>query len=103
MMQFFKKPSYDFMKITKYTVGGSFAFIALALAIFAVRFLNNRASVLAVDLTGGTSIVYNLKQDAKPTVAEVRAALNDFDNATVIQYQDGGVGDTTLQIGRAHV
>ena len=97
MMQFFKKPSYDFMKITKYTVGGSFAFIALALAIFAVRFMSNRASVLAVDLTGGTSIVYNLKQDAKPTVAEVRAALNDFDNATVIQYQEG-VGDSTLLV-----
>ena len=97
MLQFFKKPNYDFMKITKYTVGGSFAFIALALAIFAVRFMNNRASVLAVDLTGGTSIVYNLKQDAKPEIKDIRAALNDFDNATVIQYM-GGVGDTTLLV-----
>jgi SecD/SecF fusion protein len=98
MMQFFKKPNFDFMKITKFTVGGSFAFIAVALAIFAIRFMNNRASVLAVDLTGGTSIVYNLKQDAKPAVADIRAALNDFDNATVIQYQDGGVGETTLLV-----
>ena len=98
MMQFFKKPNFDFMKLTKYTVGGSFAFIAVALAIFAIRFMNNRASVLAVDLTGGTSIVYNLKQDAKPAVADIRAALNDFDNATVIQYQDGGVGDSTLLV-----
>ncbi|MBR1920933.1 MAG: protein translocase subunit SecF [Kiritimatiellae bacterium] len=97
MMQFFKKPSFDFVRLSKYTVGGSFLFIAVALAVFAVRFLNNKASVLAVDLTGGTSIVYNLKQDAKPSVAEVRAALNDFDNATVIQYQEG-VGDTTLLV-----
>ena len=98
MMQFFKNPNFDFMKLTKFTVGGSFAFIAVALAIFAVRFVNNRASVLAVDLTGGTSIVYNLKQDAKPAIADIRAALNDFDNATVIQYQDGGVGDSTLLV-----
>ncbi|MBR5549224.1 MAG: protein translocase subunit SecD [Kiritimatiellae bacterium] len=98
MMQFFKNPNFDFMKITKFTVGGSFAFIAVALAIFAIRFMNNRASVLAVDLTGGTSIVYNLKQDAKPAIADIRAALNDFDNATVIQYQDGGVGDSTLLV-----
>ena len=98
MMQFFKKPNFDFMKLSKYTVGGSFAFIAVALTIFAIRFMNNRASVLAVDLTGGTSIVYNLKQDAKPAIADIRAALNDFDNATVIQYQDGGVGDSTLLV-----
>ena len=99
MMQFFKNPNFDFMKLTKFTVGGSFAFIAVALAIFAIRFMNNRASVLAVDLTGGTSIVYNLKQDAKPEIKDIRAALNDFDNATVIQYQDGGVsGDSTLLV-----
>ena len=98
MMQFFKKPNFDFMKLTKYSVGCSFAFIAVALAIFAIRFMNNRASVLAVDLTGGTSIVYNFKQDAKPSVADIRSALNEFDNATVIQYQDGGVGDSTLLV-----
>ena len=97
MMQFFKNPNFDFMKLTKFTVGGSFAFIAVALTIFAVRFVNNRASVLAVDLTGGTSIVYNLKQDAKPEIKDIRAALNDFDNATVIQYQEG-VGDSTLLV-----
>ena len=97
MMQVFKKPNFDFMKVTKYTVGGSFTFIAIAIAIFAVRFLNNKADVLSVDLTGGTSIVYNLKQDAKPAVADIRACLNAFDNATVIQYQEG-VGNTTLLV-----
>ena len=97
MMQFFKKPSYDFLKVTKYTVGCSFAFIAVAMVIFAVRLMNNRASVLSVDLTGGTSIVYNLKQDAKPDTSAVRKALAEFDNAAVIQYQSG-VGDSTLLV-----
>ena len=97
MMQFFKKPNFDFMKVTKYTVGGSFTFIAVALAIFAVRLVSNKASVLSVDLTGGTSIVYSFKQDAKPNTSAVRAALKDFDNAAVIQFQSG-VGDSTLLV-----
>ena len=97
MREFFKTPKFDFMKPAKYTVGGSFAIIAVTLLIFAIRGLTNPASVLAVDLTGGTSIVYNLKQDAKPAVAEIRETLNPFDNATVIQYQEG-VGDTTLLV-----
>ena len=97
MMQFFKNPKYDFMKITKLTVGGSFAIIAISLVIFAIRFFNNKADVLSVDLTGGTSIVYNLKQDAKPDVADIRKCLDAFDNATVIQYQEG-VGDATLLV-----
>ena len=97
MREFFKTPKFDFMKPTKYTVGGSFAIIAVTLLIFAIRGLTNPASVLAVDLTGGTSIVYNLKQESKPAVAAIREALNPFDNATVIQYQEG-VGDTTLLV-----
>ena len=97
MREFFKTPKFDFMKPTKYTVGGSFAIIAVTLLVFAIRGLTNPASVLAVDLTGGTSIVYNLKQDAKPAVAAIRETLNPFDNATVIQYQEG-VGDTTLLV-----
>ena len=97
MLHFFKNPKFDFMKVTKFTVGGSFAIIAVSLAIFAMRFVNNKAAVLSVDLTGGTSIVYNLKNEAKPAVADIRAALNDFDNAAVIQYQQG-VGDATLLV-----
>ena len=97
MMCFFKNPNYDFMKLTKYTVCGSFAVIAVSLIIFAVRFMNNKADVLAVDLTGGTSIVYNMKQDVKPEVKEIRECLNAFDNATVIQYQEG-VGNRTLLV-----
>ena len=97
MMHFFKNPKFDFMKVTKFTVGISFAIIAVSLAIFAVRFLNNKASVLSVDLTGGTSIVYNLKEEAKPSEADIRACLNDFDNAAVIQFQSG-VGSSTLLV-----
>ncbi len=97
MMQFFKKPNFDFMKVTKFTVGGSFTFIAIALVIFAIRLATNKASVLSVDLTGGTSIVYSLKQDAQPETAAVRKALADFDNAAVIQYQHG-VGASTLLV-----
>ena len=97
MMHFFKNPKFDFMKVTKFTVGISFAIIAVSLAIFAVRFLNNKASVLSVDLTGGTSIVYNLKEEAKPSETDIRACLNDFDNAVVIQFQSG-VGSSTLLV-----
>lgn len=97
MMHFFKNPKFDFMKATKFTVGISFAIIAVSLAILAVRFLNNKASVLSVDLTGGTSIVYNLKEEAKPSEADIRSCLNDFDNAAVIQFQSG-VGSSTLLV-----
>lgn len=97
MRQFFKKPHFDFLKVSKYTVGVSFALVVLTMAIFFVRGLTNRASVLAVDLTGGTSIVYNLNQAAKPSVAAIRGVLDSFDNATVIQYQEG-VGSTTLLV-----
>ena len=97
MMHVFKNPKFDFMKVTKMTVGCSCAVIAISLAIFAIRFMNNRASVLAVDLTGGTSIVYNMNQDEKPAVKDIRDCLNAFDNATVIQYQEG-VGSRTLLV-----
>ncbi len=97
MLQIFKKPNFDFMRLTKATVIGAFAIIAITIAIFFIRLANNKADVLSVDLTGGTSIVYNLKQDARPTVAEIRSCLDAFDNATVIQYQEG-VGDATLLV-----
>ncbi len=99
MLQFFKAPKYDFMRFGKYTLIGSAAVIVISLAIFAIRLGVNKASVLAVDLTGGTSIVYDLTQDEakQPSVADVRSVLNDFDNAMVIQYQRG-VGNTTLLV-----
>ena len=99
MMQFFKNPNYDFMRLGKKSVIGSGIVIAVTLAIFSIRFCVNRASVLAVDLTGGTSIVYDITQDEskQPSVADIRATLDSFDNAMVIQYQRG-VGNTTLLV-----
>ena len=97
MLHFFKNPKFDFMKVRKFTLAGSFTVIAISLIIFGLRFASNKASVLSVDLTGGTSIVYNLKDEAKPSESDIRATLNEFDNAAVIQYQSG-VGATTLLV-----
>lgn len=98
MLQVFKEPKYNFLQFGKWTVIGSCAIIVLSLLIFGIRLAVNRASVLAVDLTGGTSIVYNLKEGAEePSTTEIRKALADFDNAAVIQYQTG-VGATTLLV-----
>ncbi len=95
MLALFKNSDFDFLKVTKYTVGISFVIVAVSLAIFATRLVTNKAAVLSVDLTGGTSIVYDFKQEARPAESEIRKAINDFDNAAVIQFQYG-VGDTTL-------
>ena len=89
--------SFDFAKYYRTAFIGSFAIIVVTISIFAFRLIANKADVLSVDLTGGTSIVYSLKQEAKPAVADIRAALNGFDNAAVIQYQEG-VGSTTLLV-----
>ena len=99
MLQFFKAPKFDFMGIGGKAFFTSFAIVAVSLAIFFVRLASNPASVLAVDLTGGTSIVYNMTQDEskQPDGGAVRKALNAFDNAAVIQYQRG-VGATTLLV-----
>ena len=98
MLKVFKKvPNVPFLKLGNVVFFVSFGFIALSLVIFAVRLMNNRASVLAVDLTGGTSIVYSLDQEKKPAVGDVRKALAGFDNAAIIQYQQG-VGNVTLLV-----
>ncbi len=97
MLSFFKNPKFDFMKAQKFTVPCAFGLVVITMAIFAVRLATNKASVLSVDLTGGTSIVYNLNQDAKPDTSEIRKAINAFDNAAVIQYQEG-VGNATLLV-----
>ena len=98
MLKVFKKvPNVPFLKLGNVVFFASFGVIALSLVIFAVRLMNNRASVLAVDLTGGTSIVYSLDQEKKPAVGDVRKALDGFDNAAIIQDQQG-VGDATLLV-----
>ena len=98
MLKVFKKvPNVPFLKLGNVVFFASFGVIALSLIIFGIRLMNNRASVLAVDLTGGTSIVYSLDQAKKPAVGDIRKALDAFDNAAIIQYQQG-VGDATLLV-----
>lgn len=94
---FTSAPKVPFVKFGKFTLLTSCAIIVVSLAIFAFRLNTNRASVLAVDLTGGTSIVFSLDQAKKPAVGDIRKAMNDFDNAAIIQYQEG-VGDATLLV-----
>ena len=97
MLQFFKQPNFDFVKYGKTTLIASAVIVVATVVLFFARAFTNPASVLAVDLTGGTSLVYAVKQDAKPDVGDVRKALNDFDNAAIIQYSEG-VGDATLLV-----
>lgn len=99
MLRLLSGTHIDFMKYGKVSLIASAAVIVVSLAVFAIRAKTNPASVLAVDLTGGTSIVYNLTQDEakQPSVGAIREVLNGFDNATIIQYQRG-IGDTTLLV-----
>ena len=97
MLQFFKKPSFDFLKYGRLTIISSAVIIAVTVGLFFFRAFTKPASVLAVDLTGGTSIVYSVDQEKKPAVSDIRKVLDSFDNATIIQYQQG-VGDATLLV-----
>ena len=93
MLNIFKKtPNVDFVKLGKITFICAFVLVAITCAIFFIRAFTKPASVLAVDLTGGTSIVYSVAPDAKPSEGEVRKVLDSFDNATTIQYS----GDSLL-------
>lgn len=98
MLKVFKNvPHIPFVKLGRVAFFASFGVIAVSLAVFAIRLVNNRASVLAVDLTGGTSIVYSLDQSKMPSVGDVRKTIDPFDNAAIIQYQQG-VSDATLLV-----
>lgn len=98
MLKVFKNvPHIPFVKLGRVAFFASFGVIAVSLVIFAIRLVNNRASVLAVDLTGGTSIVYSLDQSKMPSVGDVRKTIDPFDNAAIIQYQQG-VSDATLLV-----
>jgi SecD/SecF fusion protein len=101
MLQFFKTPKFDFVRLGKITTITSLAVILVTVSLFFVRAFTKPASVLAVDLTGGTSIVYSFKQEAKPAVGDIRKVLDPFDNATIIQYQEG-MGDSTLLVKTGH-
>ena len=88
MLNIFKKvPNVDFVKLGKTMTIASAALVVLTIAIFGIRAATKPESVLAVDLTGGTSIVFDVKAGQMPAVADVRKTLDPFDNATVIQTQ----------------
>ena len=98
MLNIFKKaPNFDFVKFGKPVFIAAAALCVITVGVFFARAFVKPASVLAVDLTGGTSLVYSVDQKAKPAVSDVRKVLDPFDNATIIQYQDG-VGDSTLLV-----
>ena len=98
MLNIFKKaPNFDFVKFGKPVFVAAAALSVITVGVFFARAFVKPASVLAVDLTGGTSLVYSVDQKAKPAVSDVRKVLDPFDNATIIQYQDG-VGDSTLLV-----
>jgi preprotein translocase subunit SecF len=63
--------------------------IVATLGLFTYRVITKPTSVLAVDLTGGTSIVYDVKE-GEVDVGEVRKAIDSFDNAALIQTGDNG-------------
>lgn len=98
MLHVFKNvPNIDFCKLGKKTTWLGLILVLVTVGIFFFRAFTAPRSVLAVDLTGGTSIIYSVNQDKQPSEGELRKALNDFDNAAIIQYQRG-VTDTTLLI-----
>ena len=99
MRQFFKAPKFDFMKYGRKTLLGSAFVIAVTIGLFAYRLVSDRNSVLAVDLTGGTSIVYAIEGD-EPTDKEIRSALDSIDNAMKITKGDeGGVRKLIVKTG----
>ena len=95
MLNIFKKvPNVDFVKLGKVASMASLVLVVLTVAIFGIRAVVKPASVLAVDLTGGTSIVFDVDAANRPSDSDVRKVLNPFDNATVIQTQ----GDSKLLV-----
>ena len=89
MIQFFRNPKFDFMRIGNKMFAVSIVIIVATLGLFGYRLATKPTSVLAVDLTGGTSIVYDVKA-GEVDVGAVRKAIEPFDNAALIQTGDNG-------------
>ncbi len=96
MLQFFKNPNFDFMAYGKKAAIASISIIVVTIGLFVYRVCTNPTSVLAVDLTGGTSIVYSIKGDVN--VGEIRKAIDSFDNAALIQTGDDKDGGKILSV-----
>ena len=74
MIQFFRNPKFDFMRIGNKMFVVSIVIIVATLGLFGYRLATKPTSVLAVDLTGGTSIVYDVKA-GEVDVGAVRKAI----------------------------
>ncbi len=96
MLQFFKNPNFDFMACGKKAAIVSLSIIVVTIGLFIYRLCTNPTSVLAVDLTGGTSIVYSVKGEVN--IGEVRKAIDSFDNAALIQTGDDNDGGKILSV-----
>ena len=98
MMQAFRNPNFDFVGKGKITVAVSGAIILISLVIFGIRLAAKPASVLAVDLTGGTAITFSFDAAAKPVEGDIRKALDAFDNGCIVQFQRSidGKNDTLM-------
>ncbi len=95
MRQFFKAPKIDFMKYGKKTLAISGVIIVLTIGLFTYRLFTNPQKVLALDLTGGTSISFSVDEKDQPKMADLRNVLEKFDNAVQIQYGKSVEGDRT--------
>ncbi len=102
MLQFFKNPNFNFMACGGKAFFVSLAIIVATISLFTYRVVKNPRSVLAVDLTGGTSIVYDVDTEkGEVDVAKVRDAINDYDNAALIQtVEDGDSQMLSIKTGR---
>ena len=99
MLNIFKKvPNVDFVKLGKVMVISSLAIVVVSIAVFGFRAAVNPRSVLAVDLTGGTSITLSAKK--MPSIADVRKTLAPFDDSAIIQEQRA-IEDQTQNDGQA--
>lgn len=102
MLQFFKNPNFNFMACGGKAFFVSLAIIVATISLFTCRVVKNPRSVLAVDLTGGTSIVYDVDTEkGEVDVAKVRDAINGYDNAALIQtVEDGDSQMLSIKTGR---
>jgi preprotein translocase SecF subunit len=75
--------------------------IVSTLGLFTYRVIKNHRSVLAVDLTGGTSIICEIDETKGDVdIAKVRKAVEEVDNTVLIQtYEKGGKKMLSINTG----
>jgi SecD/SecF fusion protein len=71
MMRILQNPDYDFLRVRYWAIGASLVIIGIGLV--AVYFRG--ATLLDIDFTGGSSVAFTLKNDAKMPIAAVRDVM----------------------------